>query len=164
MQDPRLSRLAGVLVNYSIDAKPDQLVRITGSPLATPLVMEIYRKVIEAGAHPMIHLTPEDAQELLLKYGNDSQLAYVNPVAKFEVERIDCSISIWAEENTRALTNVDPERMRRNDAARRPLLDTFLKRAATKELKWVGTQYPTQACAQDAEMSLGEFEEFVFNA
>jgi aminopeptidase len=31
-------------------------------------------------------------------------------------------------------------------------------------MKWTGTQYPCQSAAQDAEMSLEEYEDFVFNA
>lgn len=43
-------------------------------------------------------------------------------------------------------------------------MQRFLERAAKKELKWTGTAYPTNAFAQDAEMSLSEFEEFVYGA
>jgi aminopeptidase len=39
-----------------------------------------------------------------------------------------------------------------------------MKRAAEGSLKWVGTQFPSMACAQDAEMSLAEYEDFVFCA
>src|SRR5205814_3362428 len=49
-------------------------------------------------------------------------------------------------------------------SARKPLLDVFFKRAAAGELNWTGTQFPCQAAAQDAEMSLAEYEDFVFNA
>jgi aminopeptidase len=49
-------------------------------------------------------------------------------------------------------------------AARKPLMDTFMKRAAEGKLHWVGTQFPSQGAAQDAEMSLAEYEDFVFNA
>jgi aminopeptidase len=81
-----------------------------------------------------------------------------------EVERLDCAIGIWGEENTRALTNVDPRRIGLQQAARKPIMDRFMQRAAEGKLKWVGTQYPTMACAQDAEMSLSEYEDFVFGA
>jgi aminopeptidase len=100
----------------------------------------------------------------MLKHGSDEQLSFLNPVSMFEYERIDASIVIWAEENTKAMTNCDPNRMSRSQKARKPLLDLFLKRAAEGSLKWVGTQFPTAACAQDAEMSLEEYEDFVFGA
>ncbi|HZL37646.1 MAG TPA: aminopeptidase [Tepidisphaeraceae bacterium] len=81
-----------------------------------------------------------------------------------EVQTIDGSIGVWADENTKALSNVDAKRIGLQQAARKPIFETFLKRAADGALKWVGTQYPTQASAQDGEMSLAEYEDFVFGA
>ncbi|HZN66343.1 MAG TPA: aminopeptidase [Tepidisphaeraceae bacterium] len=164
MRDPRLERLADVLVNYSVGVKKDQLVRISAPPVAHPLVAEVYRKVVLAGGHPMVRMSPEELQEIFLKTGGDDQLRFVNPVQVFEYERIDCSIGVWGEENTKALSNVDPRRIGLSQAARKPLLDIFMKRAAEGKLKWVGTQFPSQAAAQDAEMSLAEYEDFVFSA
>ena len=164
MRDWRLERLASVLVNYSVGVRKDQLVRISGPPAALPLISEVYRQVLTAGGHPWLKLAPEELDEFFLKMASEAQLDYLNPLSRFEIERIDCSISIWAEENTRSLTRCDPEKMRRSQAARKPLMDIFMRRAAEKKLHWVGTQYPTQACAQEAEMSLAEYEDFVFRA
>jgi len=164
MRDPRLTKLADVLVNYSVGVKKNQLVRLSGPPAAQALIIELYRKVVEAGAHAAVRMVPEELEELALKLATDDQLKYVNPIALYEYEKIDCSIGIWAEENTRALTNVDPKRSGLASAARKPLLDIFFKRAAEGNLKWCGTQFPTQASAQDAEMSLAEYEDFVFTA
>jgi len=164
MRDPRYARLASVLVNYSVAVRKDQLVRIAGPPVAQPLIAEIYRCVLEAGAQPFVRMAPQELTEILIKYGQPHQLSFVNPLTLYEYERIDCSISMWAEENTRAMTRSDPEKVRLNEAARRPLLEVFFKRAAEGKLRWVGTQFPTQACAQDAEMSLAEYEDFVFAA
>jgi len=164
MRDPRHEKLAAVLVGYSVAVKKDDLVRISGSPAASALIIEIYRKVLEAGGHPFVRMAPDDLQEVFLKTASPEQLQYISPLAKFEVETIDCSIGLWAEQNTRALTNCDPERMRISAAARRPISEIFLKRAAEGKLRWVGTQFPTNASAQDAEMSLAEYEDFVFAA
>lgn len=164
MRDPRLEKLSDVLVNYSVGVKKDQLVRITGAPVSLPLVMAIYRKVLEAGGHPFLRMVPEEAQENFLKIASEEQLKFLNPINLFEIEKIDCSIGIWADENTRSLTNVDPKRVGMSQAARKPIMEIFLKRAADKKLRWCGTQFPTQASAQDAEMSLAEYENFVFGA
>jgi aminopeptidase len=164
MRDPRLEKLADVLVNYSVGVKKDQLVRISGPAIAQPLMVELYRKVLLAGGHPFVRMGPEEASEIFLKHANDEQLRFVNPVSLFEYEKIDCSIGIWGEENTRALSNVDPKKMGISQAARKPLMDIFMKRAADGSLKWTGTQFPCQAAAQDAEMSLAEYEDFVYSA
>jgi aminopeptidase len=164
MRDPRLEKLADVLVNYSVGVRPGQLVRISGPVASQPLVVELYRKVLAAGGQPMVRMNPEELSELLVKNGSDGQLKYVNPVTLYEYGQIDCSIGMWADENTRAMTNCDPAKIGLTQGARKPLMELFLKRAAEGQLRWVGTQFPTQACAQDAEMSLADYEDFVFDA
>jgi aminopeptidase len=49
-------------------------------------------------------------------------------------------------------------------AALRTLSETVLRRGASGDLRWVGTLYPTAAEAQEADMSLEEFEDFVYGA
>ncbi len=164
MRDPRLEKLADVIVNYSTGVKPGDLVRLTAPTVAEPLLVELFRKVVAAGGHPMARTSPDELSEILLKTGNDEQLKFVNPVAQFEVDQIDVSIVVWAEENTRALTNVDAKRMGLSQAARKPILDKFLARAAGGSLRWCGLPFPNHAAAQDAEMSLSEYEDFVFTA
>jgi aminopeptidase len=164
MRDPRLAKLAAVLVNYSVGVRPGQIVRISGAAIAQPLIVELYRKVIEAGGHPVVRMNPEELTEIFLKNASPDQLTYLNPIAKYEIEQIDCSIGIWADENTKSLSNVDPKRIGAQQAARKPISEIFMNRAAEGKLKWSGTQYPTQASAQDAEMSLAEYEDFVFGA
>lgn len=164
MRDPRITKLADVLVNYSVGVKPGQLVRIAAPPLAQPLVVALYQAVLQAGGNPIVRMAPEELSELLIKDGSEEQLKYVSPLAIHETENIDASISMWAESNTRSMTRADARRLALVQGARRPLNDIFFKRAAAGHLKWVGTQYPTQAAAQDAEMSLSEYEDFVFSA
>jgi aminopeptidase len=164
MRDPRHTKLAEVLVNYSVAVKPGQLVRIAGTTVALPLVIELYREALRAGGYPMVRLSIDDLEEILAKNANDQQLTFLNPITKVEFETVDCSIGIWADDNTKALTNCDPARIAKHSAAMRPIRDIFMQRAADGKLKWSGTQFPCQASAQDAEMSLAEYEDFVFNA
>jgi aminopeptidase len=164
MRDSRLQKLAQVLVNYSVSVKPGQLVRIKSPTVAEPLALELCREVIKAGGHPMVRTSPDELDEILVKFGSDEQLKYVNPVTMYEYQTMDCYIGIWGEDNTRAMTNVDTKRLSLSQTARKPLLETMMNRAAEGKLKWTGTQFPCQAAAQDAEMSLSEYEDFVFGA
>jgi aminopeptidase len=147
-----------------VAVRPGQLVRIAGPTPAQPLVVELYRQVLKAGGHPHVRMGPEDLPEIMLKNATDEQLRYINPINLYEYEKIDASIGIWAEENTRSLTNCDPKKIGLTQTARKPLLELFMNRAAEGKLKWTGTQFPTQAAAQDAEMSLAEYEDFVYGA
>lgn len=164
MTDPRLARLAEVLTHYSLKVRPGQLVRISGPALAAPLIAEAYRAVLEAGAHAYTRVSVDGLDELFLKKATDEQLRYISPLAEHEVEKIDAELGIWAHYNTRSLTGVDPVRQAIRREATRALNRRFLERAASGALRWCGTQYPTHAEAQDAEMSLSEYEEFVFGA
>lgn len=174
MRDPRLDKLADVLVNYSTRVQPGQVVRIVGSPVSIPLIEAIYEAVLQAGGHPLTRCAPESLSDIFYATANEDQLDYLSPLAMQEVEAIDVSIGIWADENTKAMTRVDPKKQSRVSAARRPISELFMRRAAADEspekypsvkpLKWVGTQFPTQASAQDAEMSLRDYEAFVFGA
>lgn len=164
MRDHRLDKLAKVLVEYSTAVQPDQLVRISGPPVALPLIEAIVEQVLQAGGHPQIRCVPDSLTDLMLEFGNEQQLQYLSPLALHEVETIDVSIGLWAETNTRHLSGVDPKRQAMLAAARRPVMVTFMNRAKDQKLKWCGTLFPTEASAQDAEMSLRHYESFVFNA
>ena len=164
MRDPRFDRLAEVLVNYSVELKPGQLVRIRGSLESVPLASACYRAALRAGAHPFVRLAPDDLAEFFYKHGSDDQLRFVSPLAELEIEKLDASIGFWGGCNTRALTGVDPVRQAMATSALRKIKQRFMARAAAGDLRWTGTMMPTNAAAQDAEMSLTEYEDFVFSA
>lgn len=164
MRNPILKKFADVLVNYSADVKKGNLVRIGGPILGLPLIAELQRAVLQAGGHPLIRLAAEQLQEIHLKDASEEQLKFVDPVGLFEIGKIDRYIGIWAEENSRFSSNIDPKRLSAAALARKPFSEQLLGRAARGELKWSATQFPAQASSQDAEMSLEEYEQFVFNA
>ncbi len=164
MRDQRLEKLAGVLVDYSTGVKPGQVVRITGDPVSIPLLEAVYERVLAAGAHPHLKCAPDTLRDLFLERADDKQLEYVSPLLVNEVETIDVSIGLWAETNTKSMSQVDPKRQGKASAARKPIFKRFMERAAKDELRWVGTLFPTSASAQDAEMSLRNYEDFVFAA
>ena len=164
MADPRVEAVARILVDYSVDVQPGHFVRIEGAPEGTPLILAVYQRVLERGGHPWLRLDLDDAVEILFKYASDEQLDFVPDVDRQLVEEVDASIYVWTERNTKALTHVDAAKQSRRRAARRSLNERFYERAANKEIKWVVTLYPTLAYAQDAEMSLREFEDFAYSA
>jgi aminopeptidase len=162
MRDQRLDKLAGVLVEYSAGVKKGDLCRISGESAGLPLMEALQEKILLAGGHPFVMVTTDAMDEAFYRVATEEQLKFASPVSQFVVENIDVSIGIWADENTKSMTNVDPKKQAMAAQARRPISKRFLERAAEGKLRWVGTQYPTQGSAQDAEMSLREYEEFVF--
>jgi aminopeptidase len=164
VKDPRVQKLAEVLVRYSTAVRPGDKVVIRGEALAAPLIRQVCAQVLQAGGHPLVQAEIPGMQELFYQYASDEQLQFIQPPIKLIVETFDVSINIRGATNTKALTNVDPARIVLEQQAHRELRETFLRRAASGELRWTLTLFPTDAHAQDAEMSLAEYEDFVFGA
>jgi aminopeptidase len=164
MTDPRVSRLAKVLTHYSVAIKPGQQLHLITSPIATELSLAIYEEAIKAGANVFIEQVLDGALEVFYKYASENQLDYVSPIRKLINETFDASLNIEATSNRRMLSAIDPQRMARRSKANSPLMKGFLERASRGELKWCLTVYPNNANAQDADMSLRDYTEFVFAA
>ena len=142
----------------------EDIVLLSSSPCASPLVRSLYRRVLEAGGHPHLRLTLDGQAEVLLKEGNETQVEWINPAAVGDIENADVRIAIEADINTRSLSGVDPVQQARHARAREPLRDRYFERTAAGELRSVVTLFPTSATAQDAEMSLEQYETFVYRA
>jgi aminopeptidase len=164
VSDSRHRRLAEVLVGYSTRVQPGDLVLVDAGAPAAPLLLEVYRSILRAGGHPLVRLTLDDVTEDLLRDGSDEQLDWVNPARLDDIETADVRIVLEAERNTKSLSGIEPARQARFARAREGLRHRYLERAAAGELRWVLTAFPTHAAAQDAEMSLAEYEEFVYRA
>ena len=164
MPDSRHQRLAEVLVGYSAAVRPGDLVTLETTTLAAPVVRELYRAVLRAGAQPLPRIALEGMTESLLKYGNDDQLAWVNPAREDDIETVDVRIVLEAPANTKRFSNIDLDRHAKHERASERLRNRYLERAAAGELRWVLSAYPTDASAQDAAMSLAEYEDFVYGA
>jgi aminopeptidase len=164
MADPRHQKLAMVLVHYSLKIKPGDKLVIKSKDIAAPLIREVYREAIRAGAHVKTFIGIDGLEEIALSEGSDEQLAYVSEYDKFVTDYFDATLTIWAEENTRSMSGVDPKRIARKREAQAPLFKRSLERMASGVERWCGTLYPTQAHAQDARMSLSAYEDFVYGA
>lgn len=164
MSDIRVTKLANLLVNYSLEIKPGQKLQISASPLARELTLAVFEEAIKAGAHVLIEQPLDEAQEIFFKYASDEQLDFVSPLEKLVTETFDATLYIGASQNRRLLSGVDPKRMARNNKANTELMKSFMERSARKELHWCGTIFPNNANAQDADMSLRDYTEFVFGA
>jgi aminopeptidase len=164
MNDPRVDNLAKILVNYSVDVQPGDRVLLNGAIVALPLVKEVYRQILMAGGHPLIIMQDDALTEIEFSESNDEQLRHIPEPLKQVYETYDCFISVRAASNTRSLTGIDPSRQRITQEARRELAGKYMQRAAEGDARWVVTLYPTNAHAQEADMSLTDYEDFVFSA
>jgi aminopeptidase len=163
LEDPRVARMARVLVDYSLGVKEGWEVAIVGTTAALPLMKSVSRVIIERGAHPYVLISTPWLEELLLAHGNDGQLTRVNPYQLRVVQESDAILRILSEENTRSYNNVEPARLGLLKKGAGPIGSGYMQRIMEGRPHSL-TLFPTEAYAQDAEMSLSEFEEFVFRA
>jgi aminopeptidase len=164
MADARIEELAKVLVNYSLELKPGQQFWLRTSPLAEELNLAIYEEAVRAGAHVFTDQYIPGAEETFFKYASNEQLDYIAPIRRTLIETFEASLYIEALHNSRRLSGIDPARIARARKAGADLLTIMLRRAAEGTHRWCITVYPTHAMAQDADMSLADYREFVYGA
>ena len=164
MKDPRIEKLADLLVNYSVAVKPGDKVVVQGSIAGEPLLQAVFASVLKAGGNPIVMPSLPGSEETMYRYANDAQLQHVPEPQKLIMSTYDARIVILAEQNTKELSHVDPAKMVLRSRARTELMKIMMERSAAGSLRWVLGPYPTNALAQDAEMSLSDYEDFVYSA
>ncbi|HBR16476.1 MAG: hypothetical protein A3G39_06720 [Deltaproteobacteria bacterium RIFCSPLOWO2_12_FULL_43_16] len=160
MSDPRVIKLADILINYSLKVKKGERVLInSSSELAKPLVLEVYKKILKAGGHPAVNIAFEEISNIFYNMAEKEQLLDF-PKAKFlEAKGADCVVNIRAAVNKRALSNVDSKRI-----AERSKVLKSISEVIVNEKRWVLCNFPTNALAQETDMSLDEYEDFLYSA
>jgi aminopeptidase len=164
MADSRVLKLAEIMVEYSLELKPGQQVWLRTSPVAQEFNLAFYEKAVRAGAYVLVDQSIPGAEEAYYKHAPDALLDFVPPHRMLVAETFDASLRVWADENTRALAGVDPKRLARGRKAGAKLFKTVMERAASGAYRWCVTVHPTAAMAQDANMSLADYSDFVYGA
>ncbi len=160
----RVERLARILVDYSVRVQPGERVLIEATTAAAPLVRALYSLILERGGHSYLMLSLPEQEEIFFRYAQDVHLDHVPLFHHLAYEQFESRIRIGSATNPRALTNVEAGRKQRRQRALAPLLELQMRRSAEGEFKWVSTLFPTEGYAMEAEMSLLEFEDFVYRA
>lgn len=160
MSDPRTTKLASILVRHSLKVKKDETVLIASSTeLSKPLVLEVYREVMRAGAHPFTSIGFEETANIFYDMATPRQLAFFPETKFFEAKNIDCFVNIRASANKKAMSNVDPKVVGTRSKVLSPISEEIVNRK-----RWILTNYPTHSLAQEADMSLEEYEDFLYGA
>lgn len=159
--NPRIIKQAEILVDYSLKVKKgEKIIIIASSFYAAPLVYEVYRLLVKRGAHEVrVHFSPYELEEIFYDHATKDQIAAFPKISMNEIENVDCYIRIDAPENTRGLTGVDSNLVSERARVIKPILDWRVEKT-----RWVVTRFPTHARAQEADMSLTNYTEFVFDA
>ena len=158
MVDQRVVEHARILVEYSTRVKAGDMVYIIADLDAHPLAVEVVKQVVRHGGSPMVVMDSSELVRGFFDAASEEQLDLL-PRHQFEAIKVsDVLIRLRAPSNTRALAGVDPKRLMRRQKATRPIADEILKK------RWCLTVHPNAALAQEAGMSLAEYQEFVYSA
>jgi len=150
--------LARILVRYCVNAQSAETIGVTAPVVASPLVLAVYEELMRCGAFPALRMQPDEATETFYRCGRKENFTRIPPFARAFARSVDKTIDILADSNTRALTGIDPKKIVQASKTMRPVQEILRKKP------WVLTMFPTLAYAQDAEMSLHEYEDFVYAA
>jgi aminopeptidase len=160
--DERIERYAELLVDQ-IEVQPGWQVLVSGSPLARPLLEEIFGLLARRGAYAVPRITFSGDYGLERSWLREAPLELVrdpSPLQLAPLREADALIVVVAPENARDATALDPERLAARQAGWRPGMERVLR----DEVPWVGCQYPTPSLAQEAGMSTAEFADFLYAA
>lgn len=158
-------KYAKVLVEYSTNVQKNELTIIkTDNSQSAPLIKEIYKSVLNRGANPIVRCGIDGISETFFKNASDEQLAFIDEMSKMEYETAKNFISISAPTNTKQLAGVPPEKQAKRSKATHILSEKLMNRAARNEANWVIADFPTQALAQEAKMSLEDYTQFIINS
>jgi aminopeptidase len=152
------ARFADLLAGYCLDVRPDQQVLVRSTTLASPLLLELQRAILERDAWCFLRVELPGEAAAFYRHARDHHLDTFPSLAFEEAKRIDATVGIQAPDDVRALADVDPQRMTRAARGRRSVREQMLKK------RWCSTLWPTPANAALAGMELGAFARFVAGA
>lgn len=153
-----------LLTEYCLKVEEGDRVYIASTYLAEPLLQELVAQISAAGGHPVMNISIAEQERLALNNSTLEQLSFVNPLLTDVFNNFECYLAVRAPFNLREANNIDLEKRKARQAASRPLMEKYFERTATGEMRRSLCQFPTQASAQEAGMSLKEYEHFVFQS
>lgn len=157
-------KYARLLVNYCLGVRPGHRVLVVSTTLAESLVREVYREIIKAGGIPEVELRFREQGRILFTEGHEEVLQHVSPLTKIAFESFDAYLYIRAPFNLFEEAQIDKDKKKRHTQASKSIYQIYNQRTAAGSMVRTLCQYPTDAAAQQAGMSLEEYQQFVYKA
>lgn len=159
-----LNKYAHLLTHYCLNTQKGDAVLVRSTPLAAPLLQELYAELLKAGAHVEFQLGFENKSKLFYEHASGNQLDHVSDFYSHAVQHFDAVLTIMAPYDVNETRDSDSNKKRQVQLAMNTVKKTFLSRAAKGDLKWSLCVYPTESAAKECGMTLSEYETFVYNA
>lgn len=162
--DPWNDRYARLLVEYCLSLEPGQKLLIRSTLLAEPLVREVCKHAWRTGAHVEVQLDFQGQNALFFQEATGDQLRYLSVMTEQAFRHFDAYLYIRAPYNLFEDQGLDADKLAIRQEAAREINQVYAERTANRSLKRNLCQYPTDAAAQMAGMSLTDYRKFVYNA
>lgn len=158
MTDPRFTKLAHLLINYSCRVKKSDRVLIDVTDIPDEMAVELLRAVREAGGTPLIDVRHSRVTREVLRGTDDSHAELVRELELARMKKMQCYIAIRGADNMSENSDVPSHRMSMYSKIIRPVLDWRVNKT-----RWVVLRWPTPSMAQSAGMSTEAFENLYFD-
>ncbi|HTY43860.1 MAG TPA: aminopeptidase [Patescibacteria group bacterium] len=160
--DLRTRKLAQLAVRYSVAVKPGEKVIISGKMEAIPFLVELYKEIILQKAHPILRFSLPDVSDFFYKYATKEQIEFFPDYLMDTIKQAQAYIGIDTEANTKELTSSNPKKISARQKIMHPISEYIVN--TRDKIRRVTIAYPVEALAQEAEMSLSEYENFVYQS
>jgi aminopeptidase len=159
-RDPRIDEYARLLVERSVAAQPGQQVLVRGNHVGRPLIEAVVEHVARAGAYPFLQLVFEQTGGPFAREAPLDLLREPSPIQRHVWETCDAMITVWSPEDAHEGSDLSEERQ----AALQEAAAVARARTMALEIPWVIAEWPVQAMADEAGMTLDEYEQFIYDA
>jgi aminopeptidase len=160
VRDPRLDEYARLLVERSIGVQPGWQVQVRATPLARPLIEAVIEEIARRRAYPLLQMSFELIGGPFAREAPVEHLREAAPLQRRVWEEADAFIAIWSPENSREGSDLSEERKTALQLASAPMRERTMSMSAP----WVIAEYPVMSGAQDAGMTLSQYEQFIFDS
>ena len=159
-RDPRIDEYARLLVERSLGVQPGWQVALRGNHLGRPLLEAVMEQVARKGAYPILQLQFEQVGGPFVREAPLELLRTTAPLQRRVWEEADGIITVYSPESAHEGADLSDERQ----AASQEMLAPLRARTMAMSVPWVIAEWPVQSLADEAGMSLEEYEQFVFDA
>lgn len=162
--NPILEKYARLLVEYCLDIQPGDRLLVRTTTLAEPLVREVFRQTIRRGGNMALDVQFEGQNAIFMQEAEGDQLTFVSPLYREAMEHFEAYLYIMAPFNLREDQEVNSTKVNLRQEALSGLQKIYSQRTASRSLKRNLCLYPTSASAQNASMSIDDYQHFVYKA
>jgi len=161
MRDPRIDRLADLLLDHSCRVERGERVLIEAFDLPDPaLVCRLIEGAARRGVVPLVSWKSNDVLRSLYRTATEEGMKLAGQFESARMEQVQSYIGIRGAANSSQFADVPHEKM---DLYQQHWWKSVHTDIRVTKTKWVVLRYPTPSFAQAAEMSTAAFEDFYFD-